>query len=630
MTTTIAEIRCINKRCKALNLLENTFCHRCQTPLVKRYLRIIGTLTKEYGVGELIENRFFVCQPNVVIDTKPSIVPIFPETVSDEITPYLKLFSHRLHIPQVYGCIDKEYSAWLLEYENIPLNETGNLVYPDLFPAIEFSFFHVSPLRQVNWLWQMVLLWKPLARQKVLSSLFLPNNLKVAGGIIKIIELKFDHDSNPNLKDLANLWEVWFPKFNPLIQEVMGKIILSIQQNILDNSDKILAIFDQVLYILGNSYYQRKYQIITASDPGKKRANNEDSCFPKTNNLKNTRSSLETLAIVCDGLGGQEDGEIASKMAIEIMKKELEDSYKKTLKETLQNKYWTPLIDAEKIYNAVSKANDEITNINNIKKRKDKERMGTTTVITMAIAHEIYLAHVGDSRIYWVTEDSCHQVTADDDLATREVRLGNGFYRQVIRNSQTGALLQALGMESSRRLKVHIRRFILDENCVFLLCSDGLSDYERVEQYWMTEILPIIKQEINIEEAAKKILDIGINKNGHDNVTIALVHCQLEEKKPDEHDGKLSWKYLEEIMPDLPQPNGGIKFKKTENINDNFSKNPQLNQQTIILIISLIVIIIGFLFWYNKKSSQNNSMIKDYLIIVIVNSIKIETNLKIL
>lgn len=617
MTTMIAEIRCVNRRCNASNLLENTFCHRCQTPLIKRYLRIGGTLTKKYHIGELVENRFFVYLPNVVIDTKPSLIPIFPENVPDEIAPYLKLFSHRLHIPQIYGYIDKEFSRCLLEYENIPLDDKGNLVYPELFPAIEFSFLNASPLRQVNWLWQIVQLWKPLAKTKVLSSLFLPNNIKVAGGIIKLIELKFDDNKNPNLVDLGNLWANWLPKLNPLVQETIEKIILSLQQNLLDDTEEILVILDQVLYILGNSYYQRKYQIITASDPGKKRNNNEDACYPKINNLKNTRSSLETLAIVCDGLGGQDDGEIASNMAIEIIQKELEDSYKKTLKETLQNKHWTPLIDAEKIYHAVSKANDKITNINNTKKRQEKERMGTTTVITMAIAHEIYLAHVGDSRIYWITGDSCHQVTVDDDLATREVRLAHGFYREVIRNPQTGALLQALGMESSRRLKVHIRRFILDENCIFLLCSDGLSDYDRVEQYWQSEILPIIKQEITIEEAVKKILDIGINKNGHDNVTIALLHCQLEEKKPDDHDGELSWQYLQEIVPNLPQPKGQIKLNKTTNISSHNLTNLQLNQPKIILlIISLIVIILGIFLLNQNKSSQNKSMIYETLILI--------------
>ncbi len=606
MTIMTAEIRCVNRRCKTLNSLENTFCHRCQTPLIKRYLRICGTLTRQYTIGELIENRFFVCGSNIVIDTKPALVPIFPESIPDEMIPYLKLFSHRLYLPQIYGYIDKEFSAWLLEYESVPLDNKGNLIYAQLFPPIELSFFRASALRQVSWLWQMVQIWKPLSKHKVLSSLFLPNNIKISGGIIKLIELKLDEDYSPTLKDLGSLWSNWLPKLNPLVQQVIGKIVLCLQQKLVDNPDKLLAIFDQVLYILGNNYYQRNYQIITASDPGKKRGNNEDSCYPTPQNLRNTRSSLDTLNIVCDGLGGQEDGEIASAMAIDIIKNELENSYKKTLTETLQNKFWTPLIDAGKLHNAVSKANDKISNINNAKKRKDKERMGTTTVISMAIAHEVYLAYVGDSRIYWITEDSCHQVSVDDDLATKKVRMGMGFYRKVITNPQTGALLQALGMESSNKLQVHIRRFILDENCIFLLCSDGLSDFDRIEQYWRSEILPILKKEVNIEDAAQKILNIGVNKNGHDNVTLALLHCQLEEKKPDEHDGELTWQYLLEIIPDLPQPKGEIKLNQKQKVIKKFNFN--FEQPKIILIISLIIILSGVFIWYKSQSSQKKSL----------------------
>ncbi|WP_373478567.1 PP2C family serine/threonine-protein phosphatase [Geminocystis sp.] len=608
MTKTTSKIRCVNKRCKTLNLLEDTFCSRCHIPVVKRYLRIHGTLAKEYHIGELIEDRFLLCHPDIVIDTKPDLLPILPDSVSEEITCYLKLFSHRLHIPQIYGYVDQQYSALLLEYESVPIDDKGHLIYPNLFATIESSFEKASTLRQVNWLWQMVILWKPLAKQKVLSSFFKPNNIRVSGGIVKLIELTSDdNENNPNLKDLADLWSHWIPYLNPLIQDIISNIILSLQENLIKTPTKILAILDQVLYLLGNNFYRRKYQIITATDAGKKRGNNEDACYPETNILKETRSGIDTLAIVCDGLGGQEAGEVASNLAIEIIQKELENDYKKTLKETLQNKHWTPLIDAEKIHNAVKKANDKINQINNTEKRHERQRMGTTVVITMAIAHEVYLSHVGDSRIYWITSDSCHQVTVDDDLATRETRLGYGFYREVVKNPQTGALLQALGMNSSQKLKVHIRRFVLDEDCVFLLCSDGLSDFDRVEQYWTSEIIPIIKGEITIEDAAKKILNIGINKNGHDNVTIGLVYCQLEEKKPEEYESPLSWEYLQEIIPNLPKPQGKINIEKPDNISNENKVNFALDKSKIIIIAFIICLGLGFFFWYQNKSSQNKS-----------------------
>lgn len=613
MSNSIAKIQCVNKRCQTINLLEDTFCSKCKTPIIKRYLRIGGNVEKDYEVGKLINDRFLVWESNIVIDTKPDLPSLFPDTVPENIAPYLKLFSHRLHVPQIYGFLEDSFEQWLLEYESIPLDDKGHLIHPELYPSIELSLFQASSLRQVSWLWQIILLWTPLEKQKVLSSLFHPNNIRVGGGIIKLQELIADDESSPSLKDLGNLWEHWITKFNPLIQEVMGKIILSLQENLLEDSTKLLAILDQVLYILGNNYYQRKFKLVTVTDAGKKRKNNEDACYPAVDSLKEIKSGIDTLTIVCDGLGGQEKGEIASHLAIEIMQKELEQDYKKTLKETLNNKHWTPLIDSQKIFNAISKANDTINQINNKEKRKDRERMGTTVVMAMAIAHEAYFAYVGDSRIYWITQDSCHQVTVDDDLATREVRLGYGFYRQLINNPQTGALLQALGMESSRKLKVHIRRFVLDEDSVFLLCSDGLSDFERVEQYWKSEVLPIIKKEIDVEEAAKKILKMGLQKNGHDNITIGLLQCSIEQKTPEDYEGKLTWEYLQEIIPDLPQPQGKLPLDKTNTKQGLNSIDLPLSKSTLIIIISSIILVIGLIFWQQNKSSQNKSLNLDLI-----------------
>lgn len=602
MTNRITQIRCVNKKCKNLNSLEDNFCHQCETPLVKRYLKIVGKLSQEYQIGDLIGDRFLVCYADIVLDTKPHLPPYSPASLPPEVIPYLKLFSHRLHLPQVYGFIKNETAAWLLEYDNIPLDNRGKLIYPQLFPLLEKSISQVSALRQINWLWQMIQLWKPLAKQKVLSSFFDTNNLRVNGAILKIIDLKLDQESTPTLKKLADLWLTWLEDFDPLIKDIINKIILSIHQDLIIDTDKLLAILDQVIYLLGNNYYRRKFTLITATDAGKKRENNEDSCYPSVDKLKETRSGIDTLVMVCDGLGGQKSGEVASNLAIDIIQKELNNSYQKTLRETLNNKNWIPLIDAVKIHNAISKANDQINHINNQEKRLDRFRMGTTVVTGMAIAHEIYISNVGDSRIYWITKNGCHQITVDDDLATKEVRMGCGLYRIVSANPRTGALLQALGMDTSKKLKVHIRRFIIDEDSVFLLCSDGLSDYERVEQYWQWEILPILTEGVSVETACKKMIQIGLEKNGHDNITIGLLKCQIEAKEPDKKEGELSWQYLTEIMPELPQP------KLDNSLAKNLSTSSPLSPKNMIFIVLIIIsIALGVGIIFQNKSSQNKS-----------------------
>jgi hypothetical protein len=157
--------------------------------------------------------------------------------------------------------------------------------------------------------------------------------------------------------------------------------------------------------------------------------------------------------------------------------------------------------------------------------------MGTTLVLARTCAHEIYITHVGDSRVYWITRDNCYQVTQDDDLASREVRLGYALYRNAIQQPTSGSLVQALGMASSANLHPTVQRFVLDEDCVFLLCSDGLSDFDRVEQYWKTEILPILDGQVDLTTAGSRLIGIANTQNGHDNATIALVHCKVSQPK---------------------------------------------------------------------------------------------------
>ena len=150
-------------------------------------------------------------------------------------------------------------------------------------------------------------------------------------------------------------------------------------------------------------------------------------------------------------------------------------------------------------------------------------------VMSLIYGHEAYIAHIGDSRVYRITRTGCHQMTLDDDLATREVRLSGVLYRQALGMSSSGSLFQALGMNSSTALHPNIRRTIVDEECIFLLCSDGVSDRDRVEQYWQTEILPVLEGKVDLATACQRMINMANTHNGHDNATVALVHCQVKQ-----------------------------------------------------------------------------------------------------
>jgi protein phosphatase len=368
----------------------------------------------------------------------------------------------------------------------------------------------------------MAKLWHPLQKKAVVSSLLNPSLMRVNNQLLQLLELSKDEATAPNLRDLGALWAGLMPTAAANIQDFLASLTQELESGDLDRPESLIAILDYALQHYGGGQ-ERSYEIFTRTDTGPLREHNEDACYPPTNQAITLAHGQNPLAIVCDGIGGQEGGEIAAQLAIETLPREINRS---------------PTTDIE-VYpeshslvleQAIRVTNDLISQRNDQESRQERQRMGTTLVMAFAQAQEMYAAHVGDSRIYWITPHSCHQVTVDDDLASREVKLGYLLYRDAIQYPNAGALVQALGMSSATNLHPTVQRLIIDQDCVFLLCSDGLSDYDRVEQYWDSEILPLLRGEKNVTAVGESLLQLANQKNGHDNSTIALVYCRVVPK----------------------------------------------------------------------------------------------------
>jgi protein phosphatase len=477
-----------------------------------------------YHVGELIDNRYLVKQPQIVLDTKPAQAPQAPDEPPSWISLYLKLLPFHLHIPQVYGYIPSpderlNMDIWLLEYGTIPLDQTGELIYPELLPTLAEVWSQASDLRQIHWLWQMAKLWHPLQRKAVVSSLLNPSLTRVNDQLLQLLELSKDEATAPNLKDLGAFWTGLIPTAAANIQDFLVSLTQELESGDLDRPESLIAILDYALQHYGGGQ-ERSYEIFTCTDTGLLREHNEDACYPPTNQAITLAHGQNPLAIVCDGIGGQEGGEIAAQLAIKTLSREINPSPTTNI-EIYPDSYSLILEQAIRV------TNDLISQRNDQESRQDRQRMGTTLVMAFAQAQEMYAAHVGDSRIYWITAHSCHQVTVDDDLASREVKLGYLLYCDAIQYPNAGALVQALGMSSANNLHPTVQRLIIDQDCVFLLCSDGLSDYDRVEQYWDSEIVPLLRGEKNVTAVGESLLQLANQKNGHDNSTIALVYCRV-------------------------------------------------------------------------------------------------------
>ncbi|NJL46112.1 MAG: protein-serine/threonine phosphatase, partial [Leptolyngbyaceae cyanobacterium SM2_3_12] len=118
--------------------------------------------------------------------------------------------------------------------------------------------------------------------------------------------------------------------------------------------------------------------------------------------------------------------------------------------------------------------------------------MGTTVVVALVHFPYLSIAHLGDSRAYRISAQTCYQITLDDDVASREAHLGYALYQEAIQIPSSGALIQALGISDSGYLYPNVQHLLLDHPSVLLLCSDGLSDYDRVELLWRHTVGPLV------------------------------------------------------------------------------------------------------------------------------------------
>ncbi|MDF5713143.1 MAG: protein phosphatase 2C domain-containing protein [Rhizonema sp. NSF051] len=520
---------CSNELCLAANPLSNNFCQKCRTPLPKRYLWAVASGKSVGNPGEIFADRYLAISNSIFLDTKPGLVPQAPDVESlQTIRAYLRLIPYRLHVPQVYGVLslnNGKTKQEILLLEKSPLRQDSEKeVQPcrSLFTA----WSDATSMRQLNWLWQMAELWQPLKSENVASSLLDSQLLRAEGSLLRLLELRADEPSSPELHQLGEFWQQLVPKTKPAISEFVREICRHLVEGEISSSDELLAILDKGLVEIGRSQTPT-IKIATKSDTGPSRQRNEDACYPSSGSIIDKPPNLEALVIVCDGIGGHEGGNIASNLAIETIQQQTQHLTKLSSERCVN-----PSIVLTDLEQAAADANDKISQRNDSEHRHGRQRMGTTLVMALPVAHEMYTAHVGDSRAYWMTRHGCYQVTLDDDVASREVRLGYATYRDAVRQGASGSLVQALGMSPSTSLHPTIQRFILDEDCVFLLCSDGLSDFDRVEQHWETEILPILTEKKNVTDVVDTLVEIANHQNGHDNVTIALLHYQVKYSEP--------------------------------------------------------------------------------------------------
>ncbi|NJM95480.1 MAG: protein phosphatase, partial [Acaryochloridaceae cyanobacterium CSU_5_19] len=498
MPNSSLKLYCPNLRCRALNTEHDQFCQKCGSSLPKRWLWTVGPSAHAFQVGDVIGDRFVFRGPRVVFDTQPGLPVTMAAELPDNLVPYLKLFPYRLHVPQVYTLLSLEegQTSLLLLLEQAPLRSadldpsvSGShqpLGMPSALPLFD-AWSEAQPLRQLHWLWQMAQLWQPLRIHGVATSLLQPDLLRVEGPLLRLLELENDLGLEPSLADLGQIWQMLLPKTQDFLAPLLESLFEQLVSGELSSPESLVSQLEVWINEVHQSY-KVKIDVATRTDTGVVRDHNEDACYPAHGSV--VQNAQDPMVIVCDGVGGHAGGEVASGIAITAVQEHFANLPLDRLS--------SPEIVKE-IENATLKANDLISERNDQEQRQDRQRMGTTLVMALAQGHQIYISHIGDSRAYLITSQGYYQIMVDDDIASREVRLGYVPYREALLQPASGSLVQALGMASSAVLRPTVQRFFLDEDCVFLLCSDGLSDFDRVNSLWRDEILPLLTAETDLD-----------------------------------------------------------------------------------------------------------------------------------
>ena len=518
-------IYCTNPGCtNPINSVgESRLCASCQTPLVHRYIWATGE-HQAIRRGELIKDRYEVITSQIWLDIQPLQLPEIPEELPKAIIPYLRLSSDRSHLPQVYGFADD-----ILLLENVPIDETGNL-----YPAIADAWEQATPVRQVYWLWQIIQLWQPLSEFGVALSLLFPHNLRVQGWCVRLLELY--ESEQPSLQQLGECWKPIVAVAKPEVAPALQKIVDSMCHQGEIESKAIATQLNQLL-LSSAAQLPLNLQVAGATDSGSQLKQNEDTCYPIASGNSDD-PLLPHLSIVCDGIGGHEGGEVASLLAVQSLKLQIRALLAEVAEQT---ELVSPELLQQQLEASLRVVNNVICACNDEQKRQGRERMATTVVMALQVpqqveiapgsysqnTHELYLASVGDSRAYWITRNYCQLLTVDDDVASREVRFARSLYRKALQRPDAYALTQALGTKDGEFLRFVIQRLILEEDGILMLCSDGLSDNNLVENHWTEYAVPVLKGEISPEDAADNWIAIANQKNGHDNISVVLTHCRV-------------------------------------------------------------------------------------------------------
>jgi serine/threonine protein phosphatase PrpC len=243
------------------------------------------------------------------------------------------------------------------------------------------------------------------------------------------------------------------------------------------------------------------------TDTGKQRNNNEDAYL---------LNDALCLYVVADGVGGNEGGEVASRIAVETLAEGLPD----LLGEGDRTPPLACALSADPSLSALEHAftlsNRRIRQVR--EQRPEISSMGTTLTALLVRKGRAFIAHVGDSRAYLFRAGAFRQLTNDHSIVAQQVLAGAITPEQARRSPYRHVITRALGMDD--RVAVDTIAQDIQQGDIFLLCTDGLT--EMVED----EVLGGILTGADAPDAVPKLLAAANKQGGVDNITAVVVRIE--------------------------------------------------------------------------------------------------------
>ena len=242
-----------------------------------------------------------------------------------------------------------------------------------------------------------------------------------------------------------------------------------------------------------------KYEFSARTDRGRVRANNEDAV---------SVDRQAQVAVLADGMGGYNAGEVASSMATQFIRTEM-------VRWLAQGR--RPGRDVRRALE-ICVENANLAIFDAAQENAQYAGMGTTLVAGVFQDERLTLAHVGDSRCYRLRAGQLTQITRDHSWLQEQVDAGLITPKQAAQSGQRNLVTRALGVENT--VQVETNEFQVQPQDLYLMCSDGLS-----EMLGHADLTILTAADVPLDDKVQRLIDAANARGGRDNISVVLVQA---------------------------------------------------------------------------------------------------------